>query len=333
MRASEIKRDRLCLVADVGGTNTRLALANGTTLASSTIRRYSNVDFPNLEAVLQRFINDENCAPPKATCIAVAGPVQDGTATLTNLDWSISLASLASATQSRSVSILNDLQAQGHALAHLDQQHVHTVQMGNAAEPSGTRLMVGVGTGFNSASVIEVGNELVVAASETGHANVPVRTEQDFQLSQALSDTHGFPAIEEILSGRGLERIYRFLLKENMHAIGKSAAEIMASCESRDDAIAIETGKTFSRVLGTVCGNLSLIQLPLGGVFLVGGVSRAFAPFLRDFGFAQAFRDKGRFSEFMDQFSVHIVEDDYAALIGCAAYIDERKTRSNEAVV
>jgi glucokinase len=74
-------------------------------------------------------------------------------------------------------------------------------------------------------------------------------------------------------------------------------------------------------MLGSVAGNLALIQLPFGGVYLVGGVSQAFAPYLGDYGFVEAFRDKGRFAGFMSNFGVGVIEDDYAALTGCAAHL------------
>ena len=70
-----------------------------------------------------------------------------------------------------------------------------------------------------------------------------------------------------------------------------------------------------------VAGNLALIQLPFGGVYLVGGVARALAPHLSRFGFADAFRDKGRFAGFMRNFGVAVIEDDYAALVGSAAHL------------
>ena len=70
--------------------------------------------------------------------------------------------------------------------------------------------------------------------------------------------------------------------------------------------------------MGTVTGNLSLIHLPFGGVYLVGGIARAVAPWLGEFGFADAMRDKGRFAGFMKNFPVYLIEDDYAALTGCA---------------
>jgi glucokinase len=77
-------------------------------------------------------------------------------------------------------------------------------------------------------------------------------------------------------------------------------------------------------MLGAVAGNLALIQLPFGGVYLIGGVARAMAPWLDEFGFPAAFRDKGRFAGLMDGFGVGVVEDDFAALTGCAAHLMER---------
>jgi glucokinase len=104
------------LVADIGGTNTRVALAHGRDIVAGTIRRYANADHPGLESVLQRFSEDEGGVDVRAACVAVAGPVRDGRATMTNLDWTIDAATLARATGAEVTAILNDLQAQGFAL-------------------------------------------------------------------------------------------------------------------------------------------------------------------------------------------------------------------------
>lgn len=93
--------DTLSLVADIGGTNTRVALADGRTILPETIRRYSNAEFPGLETVIRQYVKDENGVDPKAACVAVAGPVRDGKATMTNLDWTIDKPTLARATQAK----------------------------------------------------------------------------------------------------------------------------------------------------------------------------------------------------------------------------------------
>jgi glucokinase len=311
----------LLLVADIGGTNTRVALAEGRQILPDTIRRYSNAEFPGLESVLRRYIEDEGGVDPKAACVAVAGPVRDGRATLTNLDWTIDKTTLMSATRAKTVAILNDLQAQGHALGHLDPSVIRPILAGPAVQAHAARLVIGVGTGFNAAPVFETANGRLVPPSEAGHANLPIRTEADLRLCRYVETAHGFPGVEDVLSGRGLERAYAWLGDEAGDPRERSAQQIMESCTDGQDERAIEAARIFTRILGTVAGNLALIQLPFGGIYLVGGVSRAFAPYLDRFGFGEAFRDKGRFAGFMSNFSVSVVEDDYAALTGSAAHL------------
>ncbi len=311
----------LLLVADIGGTNTRVALAEGRQILSDTIRRYSNTDYPGLESVLRRYIDDEGGVDPRAACVAVAGPVRDGRATLTNLDWTIDKTTLMRATRAETVAILNDLQAQGHALGHLDPAVIRPILAGSGVQAHAARLVIGVGTGFNAAPVFETANGRLVPPSEAGHANLPIRTDADLRLCRYVETAHGFPGVEDVLSGRGLERAYAWLGDEAGDPRERSAQQIMESCADGQDERAIEAARIFTRILGTVAGNLALIQLPFGGIYLVGGVSRAFAPYLERFGFGEAFRDKGRFAGFMSNFSVSVVEDDYAALTGSAAHL------------
>lgn len=309
------------LVADIGGTNTRVALAEGRKVLDSTIRRYANAEFPGLESVLTRYIADEGGVDPIAACIAVAGPVREGRATMTNLDWTMDKETLSRATKAETVAILNDLQAQGHALGHIDPDNIRTILTGPEDRASAAKLVVGVGTGFNAAPVYDLEHGRIVTPSESGHANLPIRNELELRLCNYVSTAHGFPAVEDVLSGRGLERVYAFLGQEAGDPKELAAKDIMAACMDDSDQRAVDAARLFTRVLGTVCGNLALIQLPFGGVYLAGGVARAFAPHLTNFGFGDAFRDKGRFAGFMGNFAVHVIEDDYAALTGSAAHL------------
>jgi len=105
------------LLADIGGTNTRVALANGADLIGDTLAKFSNADFPDLGSVLGRFIADQGNVDCAGACVAVAGPVHNGVGQMTNLDWSVDRQLLADATGAEKVAILNDLQAQAHGLA------------------------------------------------------------------------------------------------------------------------------------------------------------------------------------------------------------------------
>ena len=310
------------LVADVGGTNTRVALASEEGLRADTISRFRNSEYSSLEEVLKTYLGQQGPLSLSSAAVAVAGPVQDGRGELTNFDWSFDEPSLARATGASRVAVLNDLQAQGFALDHLDGSQTRTVVSGPVPPKNSPCLVVGVGTGFNASPVHQTNSRLHVPPSETGHTNLPVIDTDDVDLWRWINKEHGFPEVEDVLSGRGLENVYRWRCQVLGIPGDKSAAEIMKTCESGNDPAAIETVGVFVRILGAVCGNLSLIHLPFGGVFLVGGVARAIAPHLTTHDFADAYRNKGRFAEFMENFSVNVVEDDYAALLGLAAYLE-----------
>lgn len=310
--------DTRALVADVGGTNTRVAQAGENGIATDSVRRYANAEFPNLESVLVRYREETGCATPAAACVAVAGPVRDGVGRLTNLDWTFGGPSLAEATGAGLVAVLNDLQAQGHALGHLPEGAHRLVVDGHSAP--GAQLVVGVGTGFNAAPVHDGPHGRIVVPSECGHVTLPVRTDADLRLSRFVALDHGFPGVEDVLSGRGLGAIDAWLAEETGQPGRRSSSEILAAFAAGEPR-AREAVAVMVRMLGRVAGDLALIHLPYGGLHLIGGMARALTPWFEEFGFAEAFRDKGRFAPLMAEFRVTVIEDDYAALIGCARHL------------
>ncbi len=321
--ASALVPPALVLVADIGGTNTRVALARGDVVQAGSIRRYANAGFADLESVLRLYLQEEGQPQVAGVCVAAAGPVRDGVASMTNLDWTITAGGLRAATGAGQTAILNDLQAQGHALGRIAPQHLRQVIAG-PKKPGGAMLVVGLGTGMNAAPVHETPWGRVVAASECGHISMPVRTEEDHRLARFVAEVgphaHGFAGVEDVLAGRGLERVYAFVAHEAGGHADKRGAEIMADAAA-GASLALKAAQLYIHLLGQELGNLALIHLPFGGLYLIGGVARALQPYFETMNLGAHFRDKGRFAEFMGNFSVEIVEDDYAALTGCAAYL------------
>jgi glucokinase len=314
---------RTAILADVGGTNTRVALDRDGRLDRASIRRYRNAGFRDLGAVLTAYLA-ETGARVDGACVAVAGPVREGVAHLTNIDWQVDGPALTAATGAGRVAVLNDLQAQGHALGRIAPDFLRPIRAAaHPAPPGAAQLVIGVGTGFNAAPVHALpGGGRLVAPSECGHVTLPVATSADLRLAEWLAARHGFAAVEEVLSGRGLAHLHEFCAAgAGQPAPGTDPAAVMEAI-GRGDAVALATGRAFVRLLGAVAGDLALIHLPFGGIWLAGGVARAFAPHLGPFGFDAAFRDKGRFGAFMEDFPVAVIEDDFAALEGCAAYLE-----------
>jgi len=312
---------RLSLLADIGGTNTRVALAEGTRLIPESVRRYSNADYPGLETVLAAYLAEENTPALAGACVAAAGPVRDGVANLTNLDWTIDGATIARATGAAKVAVLNDLQAQGHALGHLAPEALTPVVEGPDA-PHAAKLVIGMGTGFNCAPVYETPGGRYVPPAEAGHVTLPMRSEEDFALGHDLETLHGFPSVEEVLSGRGLRSLFQWHARRADAPREFTTRQIFDAAEA-GDPVALATLTTFVRLFGSVTGNLALIHLPFGGIYLIGGIARAITPWLGRMGYGEALRDKGRFAGFMRNFPVHVVDDDFAALIGGAHHLSD----------
>jgi glucokinase len=313
----------LVIVGDIGGTNTRVALADGAVVRHASVAKFPNADFADLESVLRRYLTDQGLAMVDGVCVAAAGPVAGGVATMTNIDWTITAPNLAAATGAVQVAILNDLQAQGQALGHIAASNLRPVIAG-PAQDGATMLVVGLGTGVNAAPVHNTPWGRVVAPSECGHITMPVRTAEDLALSRFVEtygdDAHGFTGVEDVLAGRGIEHIHAFVTTQAGALNPLTSQQIMAALAARDP-MALETARHYVRILGQELGNLAMIHLPYGGIYLIGGMARAMEPYFAEMGLTQHFHDKGRMRQIVQACAVSIVEDDYAALTGCAVYL------------
>lgn len=318
----------LAILADIGGTNTRVALADGTKVRMDSIRRFPNAEYQARGQDIAHVLKDylaQTGASVSGVCVAAAGPVQDGVATMTNLAWVMDAAKLSGATGAKKVAILNDLQAQGQALGHIPAENLRTVIPG-PVKPGAAMLVVGLGTGVNAAPVHPGAQGRVVPPSECGHVNMPVRSEEDFRLLRfiearlAAEGEVAHAGVEEVLAGRGLANLHAFAATEAGRPDSLTSAEVLAALAA-GDTVAAHAARIYVHILGQTLADLALIHLPYGGIYLIGGMARAMTPSFSSFSLATQFREARRVDLLEKDFSVTVVEDDYAALTGCAAYL------------
>ncbi|MBK6467118.1 MAG: ROK family protein [Rhodobacter sp.] len=319
----------LAILADIGGTNTRVALAEGRHVRQDSIRRFPNAEYKargqDIAHVLHDYLADAGVRV-SGVCVAAAGPVQDGVATMTNLDWVMDADKLTAATGAHRVAILNDLQAQGHALGHIAVEKLRPVIAGPVTRGA-PMLVVGLGTGVNAAPVHGAGATRIVPPSECGHVNMPVRSQEDLALLrfvEALLSSRGeIPhcGVEEVLAGRGLANLHAFAAAEAGQPQSLSSAEVLAALD-RGDPIATHAARAYTSILGQMLADLALIHLPYGGIYMIGGMARAMTPHFAAFGLTKAFREPRRVDLLEKDFAVSVIEDDFAALTGCAAWLE-----------
>ena len=310
----------IVLVGDVGGTNTRLGLLADNTVIPTRVMTYRNSDYSSLYNVISHYLQKTDEYSCGQICLALAAPIVDQTVALTNCDWVIDAQKLRQTTGAKTVRLINDLEALAWSLDRLPTSSIAPVATGKTQRnPMGGRLVIGAGTGFNAASLISAPQTGVLSA-ECGHMTLPVQTDQDLRLRDHLAQGRGRASVERALSGQGLCEVYQWAAAQaGQRSENLTAGQITDRALHGSDAACVHAAETVLRLLATVAGDLALAYLPHGGTFLAGSVCRALMPMMAQGGFVKAFCAKGRQTDLMQSFSIDLITDDAAALIGCAA--------------
>jgi glucokinase len=318
------------LAGDVGGTKTVLALfkpgARGLTPRGEAT--FPSKSAGSLEELALRFLEASGRPALRAACFGVAGAVVEGRVKTTNLPWELSEASLADALHVPRVRLLNDLEAAAYGVLNATPEALEPIQPGAARTHPATMALIAAGTGLGEAIMPWDGARHLVLASEGGHADFAPRTELEGALWEFLRREFGHVSCERVLSGPGLQNVYRFLrqhrcepepawLTERLAAGDPSAAVAEAGLAGRDPVCA-EALTLFVSMYGAEAGNLALKALAVGGVFVGGGIAPKILPKLKEPHFTEAFVAKGRFGELMRSIPVYVVTEPRIPLFGAA---------------
>ena len=123
------------LVADIGGTNSRLAVAltsrTDKEIILKNVQKFRNADFNGFEEVLEEYLSILDDKLVNRMCIAAAGIISENAVEMSNLNWKITSSSLRRAAKIDKVLIINDLQAQGYALDFIKPKDLGTLIEGS----------------------------------------------------------------------------------------------------------------------------------------------------------------------------------------------------------
>jgi glucokinase len=313
----------MILTGDIGGTKTLLALHDddGAIVAS---RRYPSHDAATFEALVARFL-DETAARPQLACFGVAGPVLGARVKVTHLPWQIDAVALAARFGIGRVDLLNDFAAAAHGVVALAPADLVTLQAG---EPLAERptLVIGAGTGLGIAYVM--GD--TVLSGEGGHAAfAPADPAQD-ALWRWLHGRVGRVQVEHVVSGRGIARIYEFLLEQSAGkeppaaraalAADDPAAAIGRQALERGDVLSLAAIDLFLSCYGALAGDQALTVLARGGVYVTGGIAPRLLARFEQGGFLSGFNGKGSYAHLTRACPVHVVTNPDLPLLGAARH-------------
>ena len=304
------------LVADLGGTNCRLALVPAAGQSLKSVQSYRNEDFASFSDLLKRYLTSFGEPEITEIVIAAAGPVNgsaaDQTAQITNRDWSLSARDLSRGMGNIPVHFLNDLSALGHSLGDLIYSDIAVVYPVPTVDPLAQKLVIGIGTGFNVSPVISTPDGVTCLHSEYGHVALPLDLHQAL-VAQIGSMAESFTTIECCFSGRGFTALHAAFAP---HAPLRSAAEIMAAPLRAEGTDFITF---YAQLLALLSRNLLKGFLPLGGLYFAGSVARSLLTGPGRSGFVATYSQADpRFPALTAP--VFCILEDAAALKGCAGY-------------
>jgi glucokinase len=308
------------LIGDIGGTNARFSIVPDATSEPTQLTSVKTADFKTIDEAIRSAVLDHTSLLPVSAILAVAGPIETDEIPLTNCDWVVKPKEMLTNLGLKDVIVINDFEAQALAIATLGSDDRETIGP-QRPDMIASRVVLGPGTGLGVAGLVHARNIWFPVPGEGGHVDIGPRSARDYQVFPHLDTIEGRIAGEQILCGRGLVNLYRAIcLADGVTPVFSDPADVTAKGLSGEDSQAQETLSLFSTYLGRIAGDMALIFMARGGVYLAGGISQKIIPALRLPEFRAAFEDKAPHKGLMRSIPTHVVTHPQAALAGLSAY-------------
>lgn len=308
------------LIADIGGTNARFAIVVDSYAEPRVFASIKTADYETLEDAIQTHVLDHTSLLPRVAILAVAGPVGTEEIDLTNAHWVIRPRPMMEQLGLEEVIVLNDYAAQALAVVALEDIHLEAIGKGKR-DPLANRVIIGPGTGLGMAGLVHAQQKWIPVAGEGGHTDLGPKTARDHEIFPHLEHIGGRISGEQILSGRGIVNLYQAIAKaDGRQATLDKPSDVTAAARNRSDPLAVETIDLFTEYLGRVAGDMALVFMARGGVYLTGGITKKIMPFLDKKRFRAGFDDKAPHEDLMRSIPVDAIMHDRAPMEGLTAY-------------
>ncbi|SEL88926.1 glucokinase [Pseudoxanthomonas sp. GM95] len=313
------------LLADIGGTNARFALADTSAdqpFLAESVREYVVAEFPSLADAAKHYL-DETGSKARNGVFAVAGRVDGDEARVTNHPWVIKVSRLRTTLGFEGVKLINDFAAQAMAVSLLGPGDV--AQVGPARwkpaplSKNKTYAVIGPGTGLGAGGLLIRDSKRIALETEGGHVSFPPGNPEEIEILQRLSRQFGRVSNERLICGPGLVNIHRALSEMAGEDPGPLKPADVTKRAAEGDALCLHALDVFFAVFGAIAGDLVLTLGAWDGVFLCGGLVPRLLPQLQRSGFRQRFEHKGRFAPAMGGIPVLANLHAQPGLLGAAA--------------
>jgi len=310
------------LVADIGATNTRLALVEPSG-AIDRLRVFATDEAPDLGDLIGTYLAAEAGAQrPSQAVLAIAAPVTGDEVSLTNFPWRFSTDGLRTRLGLDSLRVVNDFVANALAIPHLGGDD--TAQVGAGAAVAGTPIaVIGPGSGLGVSGLAFLDGRAVPIQSEGGHVTMAAADAREAAVLDLLRKRFDHTSAERVLSGPGILNLYTALCELSGEPEEQfTPAQITDARIGEQHPRAREATQMFCAMLGTVAGNLALTLGARGGVYIAGGIVPRLGATFEKSAFRARFEAKGRFRDYLSAVPTYVITRPYPALLGAASLLD-----------
>ncbi|WP_288351093.1 glucokinase [uncultured Thalassospira sp.] len=305
------------LVGDIGGTNARFAwlddAGNPHTPMTLPVREYATIG-----DAMRDFMVRTDCSDLREFAVAVACPAMADTIKFTNNPWVFSKEALKAEFNLDRLVVVNDFTGLAMSVPYLGPEDLITLFDGPGR--LGLPLaVIGAGTGLGVSGLLPHEGHWLPIQGEGGHVSLPAVDDLDYEIVKFLTGELGRVSAERILSGMGIENLYRALATiDGIAVTPKTAAEVVDGALKDGDALCLKVLERFCLFMGGVAGDLVLTLGAFDGVFIGGGIGPRIADYMKQSGLKERMIAKGRFRDLMNDVPVRLMTAKYPALIGCA---------------
>lgn len=259
------------IVADIGGTNARFAIADAQSQSLSQLKSFKTRGFGTFEAALGAYLSSLDATAPRTISIGAAGPLAYGKIHLTNLAWTIDPASLEHAFGLKNATLTNDLVAMAAGISRAPATAFASLP-GPRAAASFRTLVIAIGTGLGVAWYERRDGGVMVHPTEAGHMTFAAGDPAGAELVASAKQAGRELSFENIVSGTGIKLAYA-ALRAGAPAY-ENSEDIFVAAENGTNPAARSALALVTLALATFARDLMHVLGGVDDIIFAGGLGR-----------------------------------------------------------
>jgi glucokinase len=316
------------LLADIGATRARFTLETAPGKFEA-VGIFNCDEYSGIVPLVRAYLANHGTTKVHHAAFAIANPVEGDQVRMTNRDWSFSIEAVRREFGLHTLLIVNGFTALAMSLPGLQEKDRMQIA-GGTPVPKSVIGVLGPGTGLGVSGLIPTSDGFVTLGSEGGHVNFAPCDEREFAILQFAWGEWPHVSAERLISGPGMELIYRALAKRNGREVSpRSAQDIMRSALDDADPLCVETLDCFCGMLGSFSANLAVTLGAVGGIYIGGGIVPQMAEWFAKSPFRARFEAKGRFTAYLAQIPTYVITTPNPAFYGVSAILSEHLRGKN----